>query len=179
MSSGNLSYWDCQHIREILADPALLRVILVDGNENAKHISVDVDGTITLGRTKYKWLNSLFKDVKPISFTDFALKVANALAGQSNNRNEILFQGIADVVLQNAIAKNDLKYVVDAIYDTLRHGWSGEGSSSFLKAPISKDLPDRNDRTRVEYRNQQFGEIRLPGSNEVLVPKIIVETRYH
>lgn len=178
MTNGQLSYWDCQHIREILADPALLRVILVDGNESAKFISVDVDGSITLGRTRHKWLNFLFKDIKPVSFTDFAFKVANALAGQSNNRNEVLFQGIADVVLRKAIASNDKKYVVDAIYDTLRHGWDGESSSRFLKAPMAKDLPESKARHETEYRNVQYGEIRLPGSHEILVPRIIVESRY-
>lgn len=177
MSKGNLTVWDCLHIREILDDPILLRVWLVDGDK-AKYVFVNsVDGKITFGRTPYKWLNWIFKDTKEVSFTDFAFKTANALAGQSKNRNTEIFRGISEVVLDKAIADDDYHYVVDALFDTFRYGWEGKHQSKFIDMrndtkvkEIEVEVPDlpryKGRSTRI-HGLEKIGEIRL-NSGEVL-----------
>lgn len=159
---GQLSFWDCRHIEELLADPVLLKIWLMDGDK-AKYVTVSMDGKITFGRTKYSWLNWIFKDTKEISFTDFAFKVANALAGQSKNRNEVIFRGISEVVLKKAIADNDYSYVVDALYDTFRYGWEGASSGSrFIDMRVvPKDLPSYEGRKPQRRGSSQIGEVRL------------------
>lgn len=166
--TGQLSYWDCQHIREILSDPVLLKIWLMDGDK-AEYVSVSVDGKITFGRTKYPLLNWFFKDTKTESFTDFAFKTANALAGQSKNRNDVVFKGIADVVLEKAIADNDYRYVVDALYDTFRYGWKGSHQSKFIDATIdAPELPAYEGRTKIKHHGlEKLGEVRL-NSGELL-----------
>lgn len=173
-TKGQLSFWDCRHIEEILDDPILVGVLLVDG-EKGGHVFVDVDGTITIGRTKYKWLNWLFKDTKSIGFDSFAFKVANALAGQAKNRNETLFQQISQEILQHAIADNDFHYVVDALFDTLRNGMeSGEHKSSFCNLTVKKDLPDYSSQRTRRSSDRIVGEIRS-NSGEIICPRVEVE----
>lgn len=180
---GQLSFWDCLHVREILSDPVLLRLWLMDGDK-AKYVFVSVDGKITFGRTQYSWLNWIFKDKKEISFTDFALKTASALAGQAKNRNYRIFREIADVVLEKAIADNNYSYVVDALFDTFRHGWENSANpSKFMnlgdKMPNSNtkkninveveipDLPKHRERTHRLDGLERIGEVRL-NSGQVL-----------
>lgn len=172
-TKGQLSFWDCRHIEEILDDPAIVGVLLMNG-EKGRHIFVSVDGKITIGRTQYSWLNWLFKDTKVIDFELFALKVANALAGQAKNRNETLFQKISQEVLKHAIADNDFHYVTDALYDTLRYGMDcGEHRSSFFSTNVKKDLPDYRQRTN-RASDRIVGEIRS-NSGEVMIPRVEIE----
>lgn len=152
-----LSFWDCRHIEEILNDPTLVGVLLMNG-EKGRHVFVNMDGKITIGRTQYSWLNWLFKDTKTIDFELFAFKVANALAGQAKNRNEALFQKISQEVLKHAITDNDFHYVTDALYDTLRYGM---------------ELPDYRQRTN-RPSDCIVGEIRS-NSGEIMVPRVEVE----
>lgn len=175
---GQLTHWDCLHIEEILSDPILLKIWQMDGDK-AKYVTVSMDGKITFGRTKYSWLNWIFKDTKEISFTDFAFKVANALAGQSKNRNEAIFKGISEVVLRKAIADNDYSYVVDALFDTFRYGWEGAASGSrFIDMRvIPKDLPSYEERKPQRRGSYQVGEVRL-NSGESL-GKIEIEYYVH
>lgn len=172
MKQGRLRFWDVQHIMELLDDPVLLRIWLMDGDK-AKHLTVSVNGKLTFGRTKYAWLNWMFKDTKEISFTDFAFKTADALAGQAKNRNDVTFYGISQVVLDNAIKDDNYTYCVDALYDTFRHGWDGSGSSQFVKMRTDAPPPDLpafkgrfsgKDRSRG---NQYYGDVRL-NSGELL-----------
>lgn len=172
---GQLSYWDCVHIREILSDPILVQVLLLDG-ERAKNIEVSMDGTITIGRTKYKWLNWMFKDTKTMSFTDFAFKVANKLAGQVKNRNNSLFLGISEYVLNNTFENetHDIHKVADALYDTFRHGWNSESGSTFMHSDLKKDLPEQSVRPIKRNRDYIVGELRT-NSGELLIPRIEIE----
>lgn len=172
-TKGQLSFWDCRHIEEILSDPSLLSVLIVDG-EKGRHITVGVDGKITVGRTRYAWLNSLFRDTKTIDFELFAFKVANAFAGQAKNRNEFLFHAISEVVLKKAIADNDFHYVADALYHTLLFGWEGEHRSSFVPVDMKDELPSYNTRPLAENIGHAHGEVRL-NSGEVFCPKVVVE----
>ena len=159
MSKELLSDLDIRHIQEIFMDKTMLNVILMDG-EVARSITINGDGTIVIGRTKYTWWNRLIGDERTVSFETFALKVANALAGQAKNRNDNLFYSISKVVLDKAIADNNYHYVVDALFDAIRYGMDGETKSDFTKIPFKPiDLPKfKKTSTHVAT---QIGEVRL------------------
>lgn len=148
----------------------------MDGDK-AKYVFVSVDGKITFGRTKHQWLNWLFKDTKTESFTDFAFKTANALAGQSKNRNEKIFRGISEVVLKKAITDNDYSYVVDALFDTFRYGWEGMNQSKFIDMKVVQPELPPNERPIKRRGQYQVGEVRLNSGD--FLGKVEVEYFIH
>lgn len=174
MKKEILGHFDKCHMEEILSDKTLLASLLMDG-EVARSISIDMDGTITIERTRCRWLNWLFRDRRRISFLDFAFKVSNALSGQQNNRNEIIFDGIVDVIKDmnrnGHMRENDIRYVVDALYDTMRLGWNGERKSTYTEVR-SQSGNRHKDKRRDEF-DVGHGRILL-NSGESFGPTITI-----
>lgn len=169
-----LDYWDKRHMEEIMSDKTLLASLLMDG-EVARLIEIDVDGTITIGRTRYKWLNWLFRDQRRISFLEFAYKVSNALSGQLKNRNEEIFDGIAGVLndmhREGHPHENDIRYVVDGLYDTMRLGWNGERKSKFMTTRHNDSDSRRQHKRDIDVSH---GRIQL-NSGESFGPIITIQ----
>lgn len=174
---GQLSFWDCRHIEEILDDPVLTNLIIVGGIEKGRRVTISPKGVVKIGRTKYDWINRIFEDYKSYSFTDFALNAANALAGQSANRNNALFHSISTIVLEQAIADKNYRYVVDALYDVFRHGWNGEHRSKFF-AGVDSKAPNTIRCDSVSHNVQQqhvyVGEVRT-SSGEIILDDITIK----
>ena len=118
-----LSHADSLIVQYLLEDPTI-RGILVDAKQKEMYslCTVNEDGSITFGKTSFKWWNSLVNDEKTISFNEFAMKVASAISGQKNNTNKKLLGGLLDVIASKGIKDEDYSYVLDQLLLAVKFG---------------------------------------------------------
>lgn len=149
---------------EILFLDDTIKHNLIDKKELELYSSVTIndDGSITLGKTRCLWWNRLIGDEKTISFTDFAMKTVAALSGQKANVNDILLKGLSEEVIRNAIINKEYDTVVDRLFDAARYG---------VKTDINTKGFSINDRitSRVDIKSKDGVKVvRLPGSGDPL-----------
>ena len=117
-------------LRVLLKDESLSSVLLMDG-EIAKTIKIMDDGSIEIGRAKNHWYNWIFNDIRKITFIDMAFKLANVMSGGNVNTNEIIFNGLNNEIIENAIRHDDFDYVIDALFATAMFGYDGKYKSRY------------------------------------------------
>ena len=125
-------------------------------------VTINDDGSITLGKTRCLWWNRLIGDEKTISFTDFAMKTVAALSGQKANVNDILLKGLSEEVIRKAIIDQEYDVVVDRLFDAARYG---------VQTQIATKGFSINDKitSRVEIKSKDGVKVvRLPGSGDPL-----------
>lgn len=118
-------------LRVLLKDDNLNSVLLMNG-EVARNIKIKDDGSIEIGRTKAHWWNLFFNDIRRMTFIEVAFALAKVMAGNKANSNEVIFKGLSNEIIENAIQRDDLDYVVDALFATAMFGFDGKYKSRYL-----------------------------------------------
>ena len=123
MDRANLRECDKRHIQDLLDDPSILG-ILSKGNQLPKKIVIHNNGDITAyyNNSGGKWWGNLLGDYKDFAFSDFAFKAARVLSGVGKDKNKIVFNGLANTIIEKAIEEDDYITVVDALFDNARFG---------------------------------------------------------
>ena len=67
-----------------------------------------------------------------MTFIEVAFALAKVMAGNKANSNEVIFKGLSNEIIENAIQRDDLDYVVDALFATAMFGFDGKYKSRYL-----------------------------------------------
>ena len=146
-------------------DPTIKRNLIDESKKELySTVTINDDGSITFGKTRYLWWNKLIGDEFTMSFTDFAFKTTAALSGQKRNINDIILKGLSEEVIKNAIIEEKYDMVVDRLFDAARYGVTStlntQGFSINDKLPKNKHV-DIQTKDGVKI-------VRLPGSGDPL-----------
>lgn len=131
--------------------------------EYYKRVDINDDGSITLGKTKRRWVNRLFGDEETKSFVDFCISTTAALSGQRNNVNEILLRGLTRETVVNAVMDKRLEEMVDRLFDAARYG----NCSPLQTKGMTLDT-DVKEKVKVNSRDG-YRTVYLPGSGDPLL----------
>lgn len=117
------------------------------------------------------WWQRLFNTYESVSIIDVAIRIADALTGSGDTRNELAFDGLTKSLLQEAVKNRDFDCVVDILFDSVRNASTGELHSKYInKEAIQKYAKENGLTGKVVLPDNLFGfagvEIR-PG---VVVP---------
>lgn len=84
--------------------------------------TINSDGTVVLGETRYRWWNQLIKCQFTLTFEMFATCVWDALVDLSTGENqEALLQGLSKEILEKAQREKKYDWVVERLVDCFRH----------------------------------------------------------
>ena len=153
-----LTHADALIIQYLLEDPTI-KGILVDENKKEVYSRIDIneDGSITLGKTSFKWWNHFIGDEKIVSFNEFAIKAANAISGQKNNTNEKVFAGLLEVIGNRGIKNEDYSYVIDQLLIATKFGMDGP-----LKCRcVNLDSGDPTENRRSVRQQIEDGDVKI------------------
>lgn len=141
---GTLSPNSKLHIREMLLTPQISESVYADVRKGKTYKCTEIqdDGTIYLGETSFKWVNTLFRLDKEISFETFVMRVFGAVAqmagSETKDVKKIVVNGLSQDILASMIATKDINVVVDRLFDTLRFALKTSPMAS-KGTPRSKD----------------------------------------
>lgn len=113
------AFLDLQHM---FADKDFISLLFMDEKEIARYIHVEKDGSVTLGRTKYKFINRLFKDEKVLSTNDICLRLIKVITGKGGTRNNEAFDCLVKDFTK-ALDKGDYSYAITRIFIGYRLGY--------------------------------------------------------
>lgn len=110
----------------LFKDEAIRREFLLDNESVAKTVTIKDDGSILIHRSRHWLINWLFRgNGQTITFTEAAFRIANVMSGSGRNKNEKIFKGISEEIIEKAIQGKDYDYVVDALFATNMFGFEG------------------------------------------------------
>lgn len=150
-------------IRILFMDESIKRS-LVDEKDNTVYSRVDIgeDGSITFGKTKFRWWNRLVNDEKTVPFNAWIFDVVKALAGQQANCSDIIRKGLSQEVVDKAIFEGDYDMVVDRLFDAARYG---------VKTKLNTrgfSISDKISGHVKIHSHEGDKDIVLPGSGDIL-----------
>jgi hypothetical protein len=97
----------------------------MDEEKIAKHIEINLDGSVTLGKTRYKFINRLFNDEKRLSVNDICLRLIKVVTGKGGAKNNEAFKSLI-LDLTKALDKEDYSYAVTRIFIAYRLGYKDD-----------------------------------------------------
>lgn len=90
----------------------------IDNSEKYRMYTIEGDGSITLGETRFKFWNKLIGCQLTIPFESFALKVWQALVNLSEGLNrEAIEKGLSQEIVMKAVKEKNFNWVVERLYD--------------------------------------------------------------
>ncbi len=90
----------------------------IDNSEKYKMYTIEGNGCITLGETRFKFWNKLIGCQLTVPFESFALKVWQALVNLSNGLNrEAIEKGLSQEIVMKAVKEKSFDWVVERLYD--------------------------------------------------------------
>lgn len=171
ITACDLTKLDEMHMRELLYAKSIRSLFIDEANKEVyNRIDINEDGTLTFGKTNYKFINRLFGAEKEVSFLDFSIRIAVNLCGQlknnSNiskaNRESILKDLTSEVIRENCI-NNKFGVVIDRLLDAARFGIPTELSSRNRSTYTENKEPQKSQKVIIKHGTQ---EITLPGTGE-------------
>jgi hypothetical protein len=154
-----------KRLLEILLDDETIKRALIDDKklEYYKRCDINNDGSITFGKTSYRWVNRLFGDEETKSFVDVCMSIIAALSGQKNNVNEILLRGLTRETIVNAVMDKKLEEMVDRLFDAARYGNCSDLQTKGMTL-------DTDIREKVKVNScDGYRTVYLPGSGDPLM----------
>lgn len=149
-TTGTLTKTSVKLIQAMLLQPQLAEAIYADVRKGKtyKQVEIQDDGSIYLGETSFKWVNTLFRLDKEISFETFVMRVFGAIAqmagAEAKDVKKIVVNGLSQDILTSMIATADRNVVVDRLFDTLRFALKNSPMASkgtpVVKQPSIEDV---------------------------------------
>lgn len=105
----------------------MIKSSLIDKKQKEvyKRIDIEENGDIILGKTSCKMWNHFIGCEKVISFNDFAIRVANVISGQKNNKNNTTFMGLIEVIAKEGVKNENYSTVIDQLLIAIKFGTNG------------------------------------------------------
>lgn len=102
-------------LKLILMDDRILQSLHVDGNL-AKQITVNKDGSISIGRYSNGWVNSIFNSYFNISFFEVVQRIAFVITGgNSNNCDNDGLVGFIHEAIDKVLKKDEKEKVIELL----------------------------------------------------------------
>lgn len=108
---SNEALLDLQHM---LSDKDFLAIFL-DGEELSKYRIINQDGSVTLGKTKFKLINKLFNGEKTLSCNDVCIKLIQIITGKQGAKNKEAFKSLFKD-FSDALDKKNYSYAITRIF---------------------------------------------------------------
>jgi hypothetical protein len=102
----------------LLLEPTIRATVFekLNHSEKYKMYTLNDDGSITLGETKYSFWNRLIGCQLTIPFESFALKVWEALVNLSTGLNQkAIMEGLSREIVMKAVKEKDFDWVVERL----------------------------------------------------------------
>ena len=90
-----LSAWAFRDLSYMISDKELVMTLLeTDEQDLAKYMTVNKDGSITIGKTSNKWINRLFGAEKTLSPEMICLRLIKIITGFGSGRNDAAYEDL-------------------------------------------------------------------------------------
>lgn len=171
MSAKSLTPNSISLMHYLMQNETIANKVKAAGKEGRQYTiyTIDDDGTITLGETKYKFWNQLIGCKFTLVFETFATCVWDALVDLSTGGNqEALLKGLSKEVLEKAQREKEYNWVVERLVDCFRHVCNKKGIESCLEGRPGKS-GQKIDTERVILHDQNDKQIEVNinvGSNK-------------
>ena len=133
----NLSKQKKALLNIILSDKKFLHLLLDEKDlEIYKNISIEDNGNIILGKSKYGFINQAFNTKIVVPFTEISAKIIRVLKDGIDKNSEIgqrISNALNQEYLDNILDSDDKNKLVDSLFAIYYHGYDGEFSSSGRK----------------------------------------------
>lgn len=152
---NRLTKADALILQYLLEDPNI-KSVLIDNSKKEiyKRVDINKDGSLTLGKTSFKWWNHFINDEKTISFNEFAIKVTDRISGQEKNVNNKILKGLLEVIASKGIKSQDYSYVIDQLLIAVKFGIDGPLKCRCIDLNNSnEDLDEQHSATRIRKTN--------------------------
>lgn len=107
-------------IAVILSEPKIKAAVYekLDHTEKYKIYTINNDGSITLGLTRFHFWNKIIGCEQTLPFESFALKVWDALVGLSTGLNQkAIIEGLSQEIVMKGVKDKNFNWVVERLYD--------------------------------------------------------------
>ena len=104
----------------LLLEPQIKATVFekIDHVDKYKMFTINNDGSITLGETKYNFWNRIIGCQLTIPFESFALKVWEALVNLSTGLNQkAIAEGLSREIVMKAVKEKDFNWVVERLHN--------------------------------------------------------------
>ena len=126
----------------------------------------DSDGVITLGVTRFKWLNQLIKCQVKLPFTSWALAVWDALVCLSKAGNATAIEkGLSIEIAKKAQREKEYNWVVSRLFDAYEHVCNNRNGGASLEGDQGKSGPSVV--VKEERAQETVVNINLPNMRRV------------
>lgn len=133
----NLSNQKKALLKIILNDNKFLHLLLDERDlEIYKHITIDDNGNVIFGKSRYNFINQAFNTKILVPFTDISAKIIRALKDGIDENSEMgqrISNALNQEYLDNILNSDDKNKLVDSLFAIYYHGYNGEFSSSGQK----------------------------------------------
>lgn len=153
----HLTHADALLIQYFFTDKTIRNTLIDESNKEVyNRIDIQEDGNIILGKTSCRWWNHFIGCEKVVSFNDFAIRVANVISGQKNNKNNKTFMGLVEVIAKEGIKNENYSTVIDQLLIAIKFGTDG---------PLRCKIPMNKDGNGDPVRSKIYGN----GTNKVII----------
>lgn len=161
--NNRLTKADALILQYLLEDPSI-KAILIDNPKKELYSRMDIneDGSITLGKTSYRWWNRLVNDEKTISFNEFAIKLTDVISGQEKNTNNKILKGLLEVIAKKGIKSKDYSYVLDQLLVAVKFGMDGPLRCKCINLDDYDGEPEEDRRRRIHQASLKGRSERIP-----------------
>lgn len=124
MAKGVLSERSRNLIKVLLSDEKIRQKVYEDTKEFEKYkiCTICNDGTIVLGKTRWRFWNRLLNCQDELPFESFALRVWDALVDLSSGfNNTAILEGLSREIVLSSVREREYDYVIDRLFDAARH----------------------------------------------------------
>ena len=102
-------------LKHMLSDDRITQALFEMEKDKAKHVKVNTDGTIVLGKTAYSWWNRLCGDEITLSANDVCLRLISIITGAGGTRNKDAFQDLHSDFAE-ARMKENYSFIISRIF---------------------------------------------------------------
>ncbi len=140
-----LSKLSIKHIEILLMSENISKEVFTDieNKETYKYIEIQSDGSILLGKTKYKFINRLFSLEKEITFQDFALRAMKGISVSTDKNKKTIVNGLTEDIVNQSVFKKKYDYVVDKLYDAARYASNDKVLSTLTGTETTEQVHKR------------------------------------
>lgn len=145
-------------LKHMLSDDNIVTAMFKMEKDKAKHIQVNPNGTIILGKTSWSWWNRLFNDEVILSTNDVCNRLINIITGTGGTRNVDAFRDLHSDFAE-ALMQENYSYIISRIFIGYRFYYL-------------KDIePDKQSKTDGNVYRTVTGAIAIDGMGKmVFVP---------
>ena len=96
----------------------------------ARHTTLNEDGSVILGKTKYDWWNRITGDRKVVSVNDLCLKIIDEISGKGQVRNRDAFRALNLDFIRNALEERNYDIAIARLFLAYRMEYVGDLSQT-------------------------------------------------